>query len=151
MVGVFVDYDIVAIPKPVIAKGKVKGSDGEVEAAKPETVGTTSCDAPHVVTAEAAGEVAMLPGVIQMEAGLVSPEVVPYPFAIVVDVRGFGVTFIVTIGSFGRSFVRHAMRGRGTMMRNVTATYGMAAAFLATGLRQGWEGKGQQDSKNLWD
>src|SRR5271169_3297081 len=149
MVGVCVDYDIVAIPKPIIAEAKVKGSDGEVETAKPETVGTTSSDAPHVVTAEAAGEVAMLPGVIQVEAGLVSPVVVPHPLPIVVDVRGFGVTFIVTIGSFGRSLVRHAMRGRGAMRGYVAATYCMAAAFMATVLREGREGKCQQDRKNL--
>jgi hypothetical protein len=151
MVGVFVDYDVIAIPKPVLAEGKVKRRDGEVETAKPETVGTTSGDAPRVVTAEAAGKAAMLPGVIQVEAGLVSPVVVPYPLAIVVDVRCFGVTFVVTIGSLGRSFVRHAMRGRGAMTSNVTDTYCLASAFMATVLRRP-RGKGsarQQESLGL--
>lgn len=151
VVGVFVDYDVIGIPKPVIAEGEIKSRDGEVETAKPETAGATTPDAPDVAAAEAAGEVAVLPGVIEVEAGLVSAVVVPYPPAVVVDVRGFGVTFIVAIGGLGRSFVRHAMRGRGTMMRNVTATYCMAAAFVATMLREGRERKGQQDSKNLWD
>jgi hypothetical protein len=153
MVGVFVDYDIVAIPEPVIAEGKVKRRDREVETAEPEAAGTASPQAPDMAAAEAAGEAAMLPGVIEVEAGLVSAVVVPYPPAIVVDMRGFGVTFVVTIGSLGGSFVRHAMRGRGAMMRNVTFTHCMAASTSAMVfmLRQDRERKEHEHYKNFWE
>ncbi len=97
VVGVFVDHDLVAVPEPVIAEGQVKGADAEVEAAEPETVGAASGDAPDMAAAEAAGEVAMLPGMIEVEAGVIASGVVPDPFAVVVDVRGFGMAFMVAI------------------------------------------------------
>src|SRR5271169_3949927 len=60
VVGIFVDHDIVAVPEPVIAIGQVKRGDAEVVAAKPETAGIASLNAPAVSAAKAAVEAAML-------------------------------------------------------------------------------------------
>jgi len=111
MVGIFVDHDLVAVPEPVTAQGKIKGGDAESEAAKPEAVGTASANAPYMAAAEATGESAMFPGMIEVEAGIVSPGIVPDPFSVVVDVRSFWVAFAVAIG-LGRGSGRCATNGR---------------------------------------
>src|SRR5580692_311408 len=64
MVGVFVDHDLVAVPEPVSAQGQVKRGNAERPAVEPEAAGAASANAPYVPAAEAAGEVAMLPGMI---------------------------------------------------------------------------------------
>ena len=91
VVGIFVDHDLVAVPVPVVAIGEIKRGNAEVEAAKPEAAGAASADAPDVAAAEAAGEAAMLPGMIEVEAGVVASSVVSNPLAVVVDVRSFGM------------------------------------------------------------
>jgi len=105
VVGVFIDRDIVAIPKPVVGIGKVKRGDAEVIAAKPEAAGIASLNAPAMSTAEAAVEAAMLPGVIDVEAHIVAATFMSNPFAVVVNVRGFGVAFAVVVGAPRRVFV----------------------------------------------
>jgi hypothetical protein len=65
----------------------------------------------------------MLPGMIEVEAGITSSGVVPDPLAVMVNVRSFGMACFVTAGRSGR----RAMRNRRTMFRNVSATYGVAA------------------------
>jgi hypothetical protein len=146
VVGVFVDYDLVAIPEPVSAITEVKGSDAEVEAAKPETVGTASGDVPHVAAAEAAGEVAMLPGVVEVEAGVIRSPVVTDPGAVVVDVRGFRMAgLIVETGSrVGDCPVRRCSWR--AMFRDISATDSVAATGGAV-LRQSGKGKEQGCSK----
>ena len=97
MVGIFIDHDLVAVPEPVTAQGKVKGGDAEIEAAKPEAAGAASTDAPDVAAAEASGEAAMFPGMIEVETGVIASGVVSNPSAVVVDVRGVGMAFPVAI------------------------------------------------------
>ena len=142
VVGVFVDDDVVAIPQPVAAVAQIKSRDAEVEAAKPEAALTASGKAPAVTSAEAAGEVTVLPGVVEMEAGIVAAVVVSNPLAVVVDVRGLGMAFFISTSRSGR----RAMRRRWTMLGNVSAANGMAAAAVATVLRQGGEGQHQGDT-----
>jgi hypothetical protein len=125
VVRVIIDDDIVAVPKPVVAILEVKRSDTEVEAAKPETAGIATLDAPSVSPAHAAVEVTVLPGVVDVEAGVVATIVVPYPFAVVVHVRSFGVIVTVAIRApfpvvVLVAFVSVAMISGGTMARNVT-------------------------------
>jgi len=133
VVGIFVDHDLVAVSEPVIAEAEVKSGDAEIEAAKPETAGTAAQNAPDVAAAEAAGEASVLPGMIEVEAGIIGAGVVPDPLAVVVDVRGFGMAFFVGSGRPGR----RAMRSRWTVFRNVSATDGMTASAMAAVLREG--------------
>jgi hypothetical protein len=99
VVGVFINHDIVAVPQPVVRVGEVKRGDAEVVAAKPETAGIASLNAPAVSTAKAAIEAAMFPGVIDVETDVIAPAFVSHPFAVVVNVRGLGVAFAVAIGA----------------------------------------------------
>jgi len=152
MVRVCVDHDLVAVPEPVIAVGKVKRSDAEGETAKPETVGTASAYAPNVAAAEAAGETAMFPGMIEVEAGIIATGVVSYPFAVVVNVRGLRVAFPVAIGVGSGSGRGATSRGR-TMFGNIAATNGMTTASMTTAsmitvLRKGRDAKNQRYCKS---
>src|SRR5258708_3836958 len=127
MIGIFIDHDLVGVPEPVAAQGKVKRGDAEGEAAKPEAIGTASANAPDVAAAEASGEAAMLSGMIDVEAGVIAPGVVPDPFAVVVDVRSFGVAFAVAI-ALGRGSGRCATNGSRTVFGNVSTANGMTTA-----------------------
>jgi hypothetical protein len=62
VVGVFVDHDIVAIPKPVAAEADIVGSDAEIESAEPKAIRAASAEVPDAAATEAAGKVAVLPG-----------------------------------------------------------------------------------------
>jgi hypothetical protein len=138
VIGIFVDDDLIAIPEPVIAEGQVKRSDAEVKAAKPETVGTSSANAPYVAAAEAAGEVAVLPWVIEVEAGIIAPGVMSDPSAVVVDVRGGRMAVVVV--KAGCRVGNCAMRSWRSMFRNKSAADRVA---VATVLRQGGQGEDQ--------
>jgi len=146
MVGIFVDHDLVAVPEPVIAVGKVEGGDAEGEAAKPKTVGTAAANPPNVAAAEAASEAAVLPGMIEVEAGIVATGVVPNPSAVVVDVRGFGMAFFVATG---RGSGRRATNWGRTMFGNVSAADCVTASSMTGSvLRPGRDGENQRYSKN---
>lgn len=127
MVGVFVNHHVVAVPIPAIGVGKVKRGDAEVEAAKPETAGISTLDAPPMSATEATLKAAVLPRMVEVEAVVIMPPVVTNPFAVVVDVRGLGmivpvpirvlVTAVVVVG-----LVRVAVIGLRPMVRNVSST-----------------------------
>ncbi len=86
-------------PRTSRRKGQVKGGDAEIEAAKPETAGDLRLsNAPDVTAAEAAGEPTVLPGMIEVKADIIAARVVPDPLAVAMDVRGFGMTFLVVEG-----------------------------------------------------
>ena len=72
MVGVFVDDDVVVIPKPVVAESDVIRGDAEVEATEPETVWASAAEMPDVPTAEAAGEASVLPGMVDVVVRIVA-------------------------------------------------------------------------------
>ena len=97
VVGVFVNHYVVAVPIPVIGVGKVKRGDAKVEAAKPETAGIPTLDAPAMSTTEATLKAAVLPRMVQVEAVVIPPHVVTNPFAVVVDVWGFRMAVAVLI------------------------------------------------------
>jgi hypothetical protein len=90
VVGVVIDHNLIATPIPVVAIGKVKRRDPEVEAAEPKAIGAASGDAPDMASSEAAGESAMLKGLIEVEVGIPSSGVVPDPLAVMVNVRSLG-------------------------------------------------------------
>ena len=72
VIGILVDDDLVGIPEPIVAIAYIRVSDVEIKAAKPEAPGTATGDAPNVAAAEAAGEVAMLPRMIEMEVRIIA-------------------------------------------------------------------------------
>jgi hypothetical protein len=133
VVGVFVDDDVVAVPEPVAAIADVEGADAEVETSEPEAVGAASGEMPDVAAAEASGEVAVFPGMIEVHAGIVTAGVVADPFAVGVNVRRVGMSpFVAQVrGSRFRDMYRS-----GAVGRNVS---GAAADFMT--LSKSYEGK----------
>ena len=104
MVGIFVDDDVVAVPQPVAAIAQVECAHAEVETAEPEAVGAASGEMPDVAAAEASGEVAVFPGMVETHAGIVAAGLVADPFAVGVDVGSVGVSGLVVEvrGCWGR-------------------------------------------------
>lgn len=142
VVGILVDDDVVGIPKPVIAIGDVKGSDAEVEAAEPEAARTAAGEAPDVFGAEAGGEVAVRPRMIEMEAGVRGTLFMADPVPLCVDVRtdrrcavllGLGSRGMAANGSW-------AVLGNGRMMSSLRM-FGLL-------LRESRDGTEQEQSKN---
>ena len=102
-----------------------------------------------MAAAEAAGEAAMLPGMIEVEAGIVARAgVVPDPFAVVVNVRSVGMAFCRdNVGGHGLG--RRAMGGRRTMFGNISAAYGVAAASaVAIVLREAGKKKSEIEQEH---
>jgi hypothetical protein len=127
VVGVFVDDDVVAGPVPVVAIGKVKGSNAEVEAAEPEAARTAASETPDVFGAKASSEMTVRPGMIEMEAGVVGALLMADPVALGVNVRT-GCRGAVLLGLRSRGMSangRWAVLGNGRMR-----SLGMAAAIL---------------------
>ena len=114
MVGVFVNDDIVAVPKPVAAEADVVGSNAKVEAAEPETIGTAAAEVPDVAAAEAASKVAVLPGMVEVVVDVVMAGVVADPFAVGMNVRRVGMAGLVVEMRSLRRWMRCA-RGFGTV------------------------------------
>jgi hypothetical protein len=152
VIGVCINHDVVAVPIPVVGIGQVEWGDAEVEAAKPEAAGIAAFQAPAVRAAEAAVEAAMLPGMIEVKTYVVAAVVVSNPFAVVVDVGGFGMALtvvempvgIVMIVVVTFAVVRVAMIGLGTMVGDVSAAdivVAVAVIAVVFVLRQGWHGK----------
>ncbi len=112
---------------------QIKRRDAEVEATKPEAAGPAATDTPDMAPAEAAGEAAMFPRVIEVEAGIIASGVVSNPLAVVVDVRGFGMSLAVFERRMGFGWARRAVSGLWTMVGNVSAADVMAAAVLPEG------------------
>jgi hypothetical protein len=131
VVGIFVNHDVVAVPIPVIGVGKVKRGDAEVEATKPETAGISTLDAPPMSATEATLKASVLPRMVEVEAVVIPPHVVPNPFAVVVDVWGFRMAVavlirvpvpIVMVVIVAVAFVLVAMIGLRPVVRNVSST-----------------------------
>ncbi len=91
VVGIVVDDDLVAAPVPPGAVAYVKGSNTPEEAVEAEAVGAAAVEMPDVAATDAAGEMAVLPGVIEMVVGVVFTGVVTDPLAVVMNVGRFGM------------------------------------------------------------
>ena len=154
MVGIFVDHDLVAIPEPVGGQCQVKRGNAESPSVKPETARTASADVPHVAASEAAGETAVLKGMIKVETGIIASSVMPYPGAVVVDVWGFWVAGVIM--KTGSRVGNRSVTSRRTMLGNEAAADCVAAATVGTVLReggqrehQGYSNRGQRNSKKF--
>lgn len=82
IVRVVVEHDVIGVPLPAIYKDKVNGGNAEEEAAEPETIATASAKPPYMTRAESARETAVLPGVIEVVARIISAFIVPDPLII---------------------------------------------------------------------
>jgi len=99
-----------------------------------------------VAAAEAAGEAAVLPRVVEVVVDAWAVAAVTNPFAVVVDVRSFGVALDV----FSRPG-RRAMRGRWTTLGDVPAADCMTASAVAAMLREYGQGKDEEHQKKFGD
>jgi hypothetical protein len=81
MVGVFIDDDIVAVPKPVAAEADVVGRYAEIETTKPEAVGPAARQMPDMPAPESAREAPVFPGMIEMVVRIVGSGIVADPLS----------------------------------------------------------------------
>lgn len=96
VIRVFIDYDLIGVPVPIIAITDVVGSHTKIETAKPEPIRTTSREAPFVALAEATGKVAVLPRMIEMVVWIIGAGVVSNPdVAPCVNVRRIWVARLI--------------------------------------------------------
>src|SRR5690349_20758300 len=79
MVGIGIDDDVVAVPEPIIAVVVLVGRDLEEEAANVESIASAAAQPPDVLRTDGACETPVLPGMIEMEIGVVGPGLVPHP------------------------------------------------------------------------
>ena len=119
VVRIFIDHDLIGAPIPGIAEGEVNGSDGEIETAEPEALSIATCNAPHVAFAEAAGEVPVLPGMIEMIVRIIGAGIVADPLVVSVNVRSVGMAIFVDVFWWCRML--HRLGWSRPMRRNVTA------------------------------
>jgi hypothetical protein len=98
VIGIGVDDDVIAVPQPVTDVIVVVGRYAEVKAIEKEAIAVASAQVVDVSAANAAGEAAVLPRMIEMVVGIVAAGIVTYPLIIVVDVRSFGVVRLVAEG-----------------------------------------------------
>jgi hypothetical protein len=150
MVRIVVEYDLVSAPDPIVAEAVVSGGHTEIETAEPEALAVATFDAPHVALADASGEAAMLPGMIQMIVGIVAAGIVAYPLIVGVNVRSFGVAGFV--GIFW-SLLRCRVCLRPGRSRTVSGDVPSADAFCRRTssvffLCERWNATDQEQTKN---
>ena len=152
VVGIFVNHDLVAIPKPIADVVVVIGRHAEVEAAEPETLAIATSEMPNVSATEPASEVAVLPRMIQVKMLVTAAGIMAYPVVIAMDVRGLGMIGTILeamafLTALGRAILRWTafVNGLRSMSWNVAmadfasaAPGPLSAAFLGGVI----EGKG---------
>lgn len=100
VIGVFVDDHVVRVPEPAVGEGNIIGSYAEVEAAEPEASRAAADQMPMMVRTEAAVEVAMAPGVVEVIVGVVTAGVMADPAGavlIVINVGCVGVALVIVV------------------------------------------------------
>lgn len=132
VVGIIVDNDVIVTPIPVIDVAKVEVCHAEVIPAEPKAAGTASAEPPYETRSESSFEVAMFPGMVEVVVHPRTVYVVPDPLAVLVNVRGLGMAFLVAkrwLGMIARRSRRilHwaanvVVGGRWSSARDVAAT-----------------------------
>ena len=79
VIGIVVEDDLVGIPEPIVAIAVVVRGHAEVGAIEPEARGRASRQAPHMTRTEAAREVSVYPGVIEVVVRVAASGIVSYP------------------------------------------------------------------------
>src|ERR1035437_2072205 len=140
VIRVVVDDDLIAIPVPAMREHDVAGGDAEIEAANPEADGSTPGESPNVARAEAAGEAAVLPRMVEIEANVGATRIVADPMVTAIHVRSLGmagaiaqVTIFLTGGGMLRVFIVHSCR---PVRRRLWMVFGMAPLFVSSLLRE---------------
>jgi hypothetical protein len=136
MIGVFVDHDVIAVPVPITAVARVKWRYAEIEAAEPKAAGTASGEMPNVSAAETSCKAAVFPRVVEVEAGVVASLIVPDPLAVVVNVRGFRVSFLIAEGAVRFGLMGCTVGRRRPMTRHVSAAHSVASTSPIMMLRE---------------
>ena len=130
VVGVIVDDDVIVIPIPAVYVSQVERGDAEEICAESEAVWTTTSQSPDVTRANSF-KVSMFPGAVKVKPGIAASGSVSNPFAIFVDMRGFGVSFAVAIRRRGRRFPSTmATIGRRSMLGHKSAADALASGCM---------------------
>jgi len=153
VVGIVVDNDVVSVPEPIAAVTGVKWCDPEVVSTEPEAIGTSADDAPDVAATETTLKVAVFPGVVEVETGVIPSHVVADPFAVAVDVRSLRMIFtvpkrVLVLVSVVVAFVAVAMISRGPVARNVTSADVVVAVVAVVVVFLGESGQGEDQSRS---
>jgi hypothetical protein len=128
VIRIFVDHDRIAVPVPIINIVIIVWRNAEEPVVKPEAVAVSSSEVILMAASKAAGETAVLPGMIQMIVGIVAAGIVPDPSVIVVDVRSFRVTRLIAERP-AVSFLRAAFR-RAVVLRTILGSAILSAAVI---------------------
>lgn len=149
VVGVFVDYDLVGAPIPIVAIAVVGGEDAEGEAAEPEAFAIAAGDAPDVPGTKAAAEVAVSPRMIDVEVNVGAASVMADPFAVGMDVRGVGMAALVFEITMlvGRVNGCAMSRGRTVLGNRLMGRFLMRSRMLASFLRESGGGRNERESE----
>ena len=128
VIGIFINHDLVRVPKPAIAKRDIIRSDAKVEATKPEAIRTASSQPPHMTAAKAASEVSMFPGMVEMVVNIIRASLMPDPLTVGMNVGSVRVPVLI-----GKGTVLGGCRGIASH-RSRTVRWNMTAAnsFNAT-------------------
>lgn len=137
MVRIVVDDYVIVVPVPVVNISDIKGSDAEVVSAEPEARRTASPEPPDEARSKTGLEMAVFPGMIQMESGIVWPPVMSDPFAVLVNVRCLGMSFLIAKRRVISRWSRRILSGPAEIVmvsgrpaaRNIAATDGMTGSF----------------------
>jgi hypothetical protein len=116
ILGIIVDYDVVAAPIPVVDEAQIHGANAPEEAVETEPIRTTAAQMPDVVASDAAVKAAMFERAIQVV--IYTCAVMSHPLATGMDVGRFGMS----------SAVREAFLGTPAIL--LPRILGTAATFL---------------------
>jgi hypothetical protein len=157
MVGVFIDYNLIASPVPISDDVVIVRGDVPVEIVKPEAFPVAACKHEYVLRSKAAREVPVCPRLRELVMRIAGSTIVSDPPIVPgIDVRnvrmtrpvhgyvvlGRGIGFLTSFGGGSSRRLGHSRRLRrsrrlgsprrsGTASRNVsTANLGMTAAAL---------------------
>lgn len=148
IVGIVVDNDVIVVPKPVAAIGIVVRRNLEEKTAYVKSIRGAAAQPPDVLSANAAAEASVFPGMIDVVVDIVASARMAYPAVIFrVDVGSFRMAFLVAIGGpllflWGRCVIvmwlacRRGMRRRRAVGWNVSISNTVfTAAVLGVTLR----------------
>ncbi len=131
VVRIVINDDLVIVPVPTAAEANVKGGHAPEEAIEAEAVWSAAAQVPNVAAANAAVEMAVFPGMIQMIVRVVAPSLVAYPFPVTMDVGSFRMAFSIRPMLFLRSGPGILM-GRRTMRRFKAAPNAISTVLAST-------------------
>ncbi len=129
VIGVFIDHNLIGIPKPVVTKPHIVRGNAKVVTAEPEASRTAARQPPNMPSPESASKVPMLPGMIEMVVHVVPAGVMTDPLAVRMHVRSVWVPSLVSEVSMLLASMWRASNGCRTVGRN------MATADTASALR----------------